>query len=158
MIIDRRAADAFYRVSFGAFAYAAYPELNPNAPLVPNWHIDLFCHHLRELGRSLDKDGVADVEWQSISNRLVINLPPRSLKSFLVTVAWVAWCLGRNPSLQIICASYAEDLANKFSRDCRALIDSQFYKRIFPERALIPKNRPRPNSKPPDAAPELRRR
>jgi predicted phage terminase large subunit-like protein len=139
MKIDRLAADAFYRVSFGAFAYAAYPELNPNAPLVPNWHIDSICHHLQELGRSLDKDGSLDVEQQTISNRLVINLPPRSLKSFLVSVAWVAWCLGRNPSLYIICASYAEDLANKFSRDCRALIDSQFYKRVFPRTRINPR-------------------
>ena len=68
-----------------------------------------------------------------ISKRLVINLPPRSLKSFLVSVAWVAWSLGRNPSLQIVCASYAEELANKFSRDCRALMESSFYKRLFPQ-------------------------
>src|SRR5262249_39297814 len=70
--------------------------------------------------------------------RLIANLPPRSLKSYLVSVAWVAWLLGRKPSLQIICASYSEELAHKFSRDCRALIESRFYKRVFPTR-LNPK-------------------
>jgi hypothetical protein len=51
MTVDRRAADALYRVSYGAFAYAAYAELNPNAPLIPNWHIDCICHHLQAMGR-----------------------------------------------------------------------------------------------------------
>jgi hypothetical protein len=75
----------------------------------------------------------------NISKRLVVNLPPRSLKSFLVSVAWVAWCLGRNPSLQIVCASYAEELANKFSRDCRALMESPFYKRLFTQTRINPR-------------------
>jgi hypothetical protein len=55
-----------------------------------------------------------------------------------VSVAWVAWLLGRKPSLRIICASYSEELAHKFSRDCRALMESRFYKRVFPTR-LNPK-------------------
>ena len=44
MKFDRRTADALYRVSFGAFAYAAYAALYPNSPLVPNWHIKCICH------------------------------------------------------------------------------------------------------------------
>ena len=63
---------------------------------------------------------------------LIVNLPPRSLKSYLVSVAWVAWLLGRKASFRIICASYSEELAHKFSRDCRALMESRFYKRVFP--------------------------
>jgi predicted phage terminase large subunit-like protein len=73
------------------------------------------------------------------ARRLVLNQPPRSLKSFITSVALPAWMLGQNPSSRIICASYSEDLANKFSRDCRALIDSPFYKRIFPRTRLNPK-------------------
>ena len=119
MIIDRRTADAIYRVNFGAFAYAAYEVVHPGEPLCPNWHIDCLCHHL------------AEMESGQIPNRLVINLPPRSLKSYLGSVAWVAWMLGRKPGLRIICASYSEELAHKFSRDCRALMESTFYKRVF---------------------------
>src|SRR6516162_2370125 len=126
MKFDRRIADALYRVSFGAFAYAAYEVLHPNKPLVPNWHIDCICHHL------------AAMEAEHLPARLIVNLPPRSLKSYLVSVAWVAWLLGRKPSLRIICASYSEELAHKFSRDCRALMESRFYKRVFPTR-LNPK-------------------
>src|SRR6516162_11743347 len=46
MKFDRRTADALYRVSFGAFAYAPYAVLYPNRPLVPNWHIKCICHRL----------------------------------------------------------------------------------------------------------------
>jgi hypothetical protein len=78
------------------------------------------------------------MEARRLPARLIVNLPPRSLKSYLVSVAWVAWLLGRKPSLRIICASYSEELAHKFSRDCRALMESRFYKRVFPTR-LNPK-------------------
>jgi predicted phage terminase large subunit-like protein len=131
MKFDRRTADALYWVSFGAFAYAAYTALYPNRPLVPNWHIRCICHHLQEMSRQLEMGRSLAIETRAVSNDLVINLPPRSLKSFLISVAWVAWMLGRNPDLQIICASYSEDLSHKFSRDCRALIESRFYKRVF---------------------------
>lgn len=139
MTADRRAADALYRISFGAFAYAAWVNLNPNAPLIPNWHIDCICHHLQEMEGLLKSEGEPKTTPSNILNRLVINLPPRSLKSFLVSVAWVAWCLGRDPSLQIVCASYAEELAHKFSRDCRALMETAFYKRVFPRTRINPK-------------------
>jgi predicted phage terminase large subunit-like protein len=125
--LDRKAADAFYRNHFGAFVYAAFGVVNPGLRLRPNWHIDCVCHHLQMMvtGRT--------------AKRLVLNQPPRSLKSFITSVALPAWLLGRNPSSRIICASYSEDLANKFSRDCRALIDSPFYKRVFPGTRLNPK-------------------
>jgi predicted phage terminase large subunit-like protein len=131
MKFDRRTADALYRVSFGAFAYAAYAVLCPNRPLVPNWHIKCICHRLEEMSRQLETGRSGKLATRAVSNDLVTNLPPRSLKSFLASIAWVAWMLGRNPDLQIICASYSEDLAHKFSRDCRALIESRFYKRVF---------------------------
>jgi hypothetical protein len=66
---DRRAADAFYRMSFGAFAYAAYAELNPNAPLIPNWHIDCICHHLQEMGHLLERERSTEIDRQNIHPR-----------------------------------------------------------------------------------------
>ena len=125
--LGRKAADTLYRNHFGAFVYAAFEVVNPGLKLRPNWHIDCVCHHLQLMvtGRN--------------ARRLVLNQPPRSLKSFITSVALPAWLLGRNPSSRIICASYSVDLANKFSRDCRSLMDSPFYKRIFPRTRLNPK-------------------
>jgi hypothetical protein len=39
--------------------------------------------------------------------RLIINLPARHLKSLLASIAFPAWCLGHDPSVQILCVSYA---------------------------------------------------
>jgi predicted phage terminase large subunit-like protein len=122
MSVNRKIVDALYRLNFGAFAYAAYEIVHPHEPLSPNWHIDCICHHLAEMAAG------------RLPGRLVMNLSPRSLKSYLVSVAWVAWLLGRDPSLRIICASYSEEPANKFSRDCRTLVESKFFKGIFPTR------------------------
>ena len=71
--------------------------------------------------------------------RLILNLPPRTLKSFIASVALPAWLLGRNPSTRIICASYSDELSTKFSRDCRALLETPFYKRVFPGTKLNPR-------------------
>jgi predicted phage terminase large subunit-like protein len=66
--------------------------------------------------------------------RLIINLPPRHLKSLLASIAFPAWCLGHDPSAQILCVSYAQDLADKLARDCRGITTSPWYRRIFPTR------------------------
>jgi hypothetical protein len=66
--------------------------------------------------------------------RLIINLPPRSLKSHCASIAFPAWLLGHDPTLQIICASYGQDLADKLARDTRTLMLSPWYQNIFPTR------------------------
>jgi hypothetical protein len=52
----------------------------------------------------------------------------------LASVAFPAWCLGHRPSAQILCVSYAQDLADKLSRDCRRIVISDWYRRLFPTR------------------------
>src|SRR5262245_45908034 len=127
MKTERQMADAVYRNTFGAFCHAAFEVLNPAQRLVPNWHIDAVCYAIEQL-----------VAGES-EKRLVLNQPPRTLKSYIVSVCLPAWVLGRNPGARIICASYSEDLARKFSRDCRALMESAIYRRIFPRTRLNPK-------------------
>ncbi len=127
MNLDRDLANAVYRTDFGAFTYRAFVAINPGQRLTPNWHIDAICYHLQ-----LMVNGEA-------RKRLVLNLPPRTLKSFIVSVALPAWLLGRAPSTRIICASYSDELAAKFSRDCRALLETPFYKSVFPGTRLNPK-------------------
>jgi predicted phage terminase large subunit-like protein len=61
-------------------------------------------------------------------------VPPRYLKSLLASVAFPAWCLGRQPGTQILCVSYAQDLADKLARDCRRIVMSGWYQRAFPTR------------------------
>jgi hypothetical protein len=58
--------------------------------------------------------------------RLIINLPPRHLKSRMASVAFQAWCLGHRPDIQILCVGYAQDFADKLSRNCRRIVASDW--------------------------------
>jgi predicted phage terminase large subunit-like protein len=59
-------------------------------------------------------------------------VPPRYLKSICASVAFPAWVLGQDPSRRIVCASYSENLAGKHAGDCRAIMECDWYRRIFP--------------------------
>jgi len=103
------------------FIERSFYELNPQTRFVANWHIDVIASKLEQCR-------------QGKIRRFIVNLPPRSLKSHAISVAFPAWVLGHSPSAQIICASYGQDLAEKHARDCRNLMMSEFYKRCFPTR------------------------
>lgn len=111
--------DAAARADFGIFAERIFPLINGGDSMAYNWHIDAIAHDLDlvRLGKSL---------------RLIINLPPRNLKSILVSVAWVAWRLGHDPRLNFVCVSYSNELSSKHARDCRAIMQSALYRRLFP--------------------------
>lgn len=115
---DNRLLDARRRTSFAAFARAAFHIFAPGERLVWNWHLDAICHEL-------------ELVLAGATTRLIIEVPPRSLKSFLVSVALPAFRLGRDPTAKIIAASYSLDLAVKLSNDCRALIASPWYRSLF---------------------------
>lgn len=64
--------------------------------------------------------------------RLIINLPPRHLKSVLTSVVFVAWLLGRNPKQRIAVISHSQALASDLATKTLQLINSEFYQRAFP--------------------------
>ena len=113
--------DALLRQDFETFAARCFHDLNPQTQFSPNWHIEVIAAKLMAVR-------------QGKLRRLIINLPPRSLKSLLASVAFPAWYLGHDPSAQLLCVSYAQDLADKLARDCRGIMMSQWYRRIFPTR------------------------
>jgi predicted phage terminase large subunit-like protein len=113
--------DAVLRSDLSFFAQRCFAELNPQAAFAMNWHIDVIAAKLTAV-------------WQGKIRRLIINLPPRHLKSLMASIAFPAWCLGHNPSAQILCVSYAQELADKLARDCRAIMMSAWYRRLFPTR------------------------
>lgn len=109
------------RKDLRAFIYRSFCQLNPTTKYLDNWHI-------AEMASSLEGSR------RGSTRRLIINLPPRNLKSHAVSVAFPAWILGHNPSAQIICASYAQELATKLAIDCRSVMTSRWYQRLFPTR------------------------
>jgi len=109
------------RRDFSTFIEASFRELNPDTQFLANWHIDAIASELERCLRGKTK-------------RVIINVPPRSLKSHCASVAFPAWLLGHKPSAQIICASYGQDLADKLALDCRTLMNSDWYRKVFPTR------------------------
>ncbi len=112
---------AFLRQDFATFAARCFHELNPQTELAMNWHLEVIAAKLTAVRQGRIK-------------RLIINLPPRHLKSLMASIAFPAWCLGQDPSAQILCVSYAQDLADKLARDCRGIMMSPWYRKLFPTR------------------------
>jgi predicted phage terminase large subunit-like protein len=106
------------RSDLNSFIERTFVELNPETVFLSSPYLELLAAKLECCHRGSVR-------------RLIVNLPPRSLKSHSVSVAFTAWVLGHNPASQIICASYGQDLADKHARDCRTLMLSSFYRDLF---------------------------
>jgi predicted phage terminase large subunit-like protein len=119
--LTQREEDAQLRLDFAAFAQRCFRELNPLTAFAMNWHVEVMAAKLTAV-------------YQGKIRRLIVNVPPRYLKSLLGSVAFPAWCLGREPGKQILCVSYAQDLADKLARDCRRIMMCDWYQRAFPTR------------------------
>lgn len=118
-----RLFQAILRQDFNSFIEKVFNELNPGIEYEHNWHIDFLADHLTDLN----------------AKRLIINVPPRSLKSIITSVALPAFILGQDPSKRIIAASFARSLALKHSLDTRFIMESNWYRSLFPSTILSKK-------------------
>jgi hypothetical protein len=125
MVSEERKFQALLRSDFRVFVHKVFTTLSPGRTYVPGWHIDAIAGRLE-----LVRHGEV--------RRLIINMPPRSLKSIAGSVAFPAFILGHNPSRRIICVSYSGDLAKKHSNDFRAVIESPWYRTAFPATRIGP--------------------
>lgn len=127
MTRDQELFRAVMRNDLASFARRAIDEIMPGLTLEWNWHLDLIADRLTRL---------ADGEI----SRLLICVSPRSLKSLLCSVVYPAWLMARNDAERLLCISYAQPLAEDFARQCRQLMNSQFYCSTF-ETRLSPDRR-----------------
>ena len=110
---------ALYRSNFPAFLKFAFRELNPNQQLIDTWHIDVLAGYLERVAKGE-------------ITRLVINLPPRSLKSLAASIALPVWMHGRNPGLKIMSIAGSRELAGDFERATQDLIKAPRCQALFP--------------------------
>ena len=116
---DQDFLTAALRNDFPTFLHRCVLTLNPGAPFLPNWHLDAIAYQLERVRRG-------EV------TRVILNLPPRSLKSIMVSVAFPAFLLGHNPRRKIFGISYSNDLAAKHASDFLSIVQSRWYGRTFP--------------------------
>lgn len=110
---------ALYRSNFAAFMRFAFRELHPNQPLVDTWHIDVLADTFERVANGEIK-------------RLIINLPPRCLKSHAASIALPVWMHGRNPALKIMSIAGSKELAGDFERGTRELMNAPRCRAVFP--------------------------
>lgn len=109
------------RRSLAEFAKEAWHVLEPATPLRWGWALDAICEHLEAVSRGEIK-------------RLLMNVPPGSMKSLLTGVIWPAWewgPLGR-PQTRYLATAHKQDLAVRDNMKCRRLIQSDWFQERWP--------------------------
>ncbi|MBH5401182.1 phage terminase large subunit [Bradyrhizobium sp. CNPSo 4010] len=114
---------ALLRTDFRSFVWKCFNTISRDATYVDNWHIESLAYHLQQV-------------QQGKIQRLLVNMPPRALKSICVSVAYTAWLLGHNPECRIVVVSYSNELALELHRQFKMVIDSDWYQRTFPAMRL----------------------
>ena len=104
--------------SLKEFTKSSWPTIEPGREFYDNWHIDAISEHLQAVVEG-------DIK------RLIINIPPRHMKSISVAVALPAWTWTIQPEKRFLFASYASSLSVRDSVKCRRLISSQWYQNHF---------------------------
>ena len=110
---------ALVATEFSVFMQQAFHTIYPNKEYLNNWHIDAIIYCL-------------ELSIKGDMPRLIINMPPRHLKSFIASVALPAYILSHDPTAKIICISYSDELAKTLARDFRRIIESEWYRKLFP--------------------------
>jgi predicted phage terminase large subunit-like protein len=123
---EARLLEALLRQKLGAFAERSFNELMPAMRFCHNWHLEALAYHLEEVAAGRCR-------------RLLITLPPRSLKSLYASIAFPAWLLGRDPHRRIVCVSYAADLAVAHANSFRSLVNAPWYRALFPGMRIDPR-------------------
>ena len=116
--IDAYDFGALMRLDLYTFIQRSFLVLNPQTAFLHNWHLQLIAAKLEACRKGKIK-------------RLIVNLPPRNMKSIAASVAFAAWVLGHDPSTRIICASYGQDLSAKHALDTRIVMEDPFYREVF---------------------------
>lgn len=134
-LFDLDRADA--EDSLVTFVQQAWHVIEPGQPYIHGWHVDFIAEHLEAI-----TDGV-ELEDGTPYNRLLINIPPGTMKSLIVNVFWPAWEWGpRNmPHLRYVCAAHkVENLSARDSRRMRQLITSEWYQERWGDRVRLAKD------------------
>lgn len=116
--LEREQYKRLLQKSLFAFTREYWRVIEPNSRFVDGWHIRAICEHLEAVER---------FEIQKI----IFNMPPRHMKSILISVMFSAWAWARDPVKRLIYASYAQELSTRDSIKTRAIIQSPEYQTMF---------------------------
>lgn len=116
LALQSRARDKA-RASLRSFTRQAWEIVEPNTPLIWNWHLDVICEVL------------TDVRYKRIK-RLIINQPPGTMKSMSL-VMWAAWIWATEPGKKFLTASYTDHNTIRDNLRVRSIVTSDWFKQNF---------------------------
>lgn len=124
-LLDIERADC--EASLSEFIRQAWHVVEPAQEYIHGWHVDVLCEHLEAITDGVEVNGKP-------YNRLLINIPPGTMKSLTVNVFWPAWEWGpcNMPHMRYVCASHNQDNAIRDSNKMRNLITSDWYQKRWP--------------------------
>jgi hypothetical protein len=120
---DWEALVTLARADFWCFVELMFQVLYPGQKLIYAPYLELIATVLMRVDQGLRRN-------------VIINLPPRHMKSALASVLYPAWRLGREPNTKFICISYGDDLAHDLSAQTRKVMRCGLFRRIFPNTIL----------------------
>lgn len=123
MPFDLQTYRAVMKNDLQAFLEGAFPIVDSRWELVVAPYLEYLVSELTDVA-------------QGRQTRLIVNLPPRHLKSVLTSIVLVAWILGRDPSRRIAVISHSQALAADLASKTAQLMASEFYQRVFPNLRL----------------------
>ena len=112
------------RLGLKEFVQAAWPILEPVTKFQDNWHLDVICEYL-----TLIRDDKFKAKFPPASEGIIFNVPPRTMKSLLISVFFPAWVWTTHPWRRFMFVSYSEKLSTQHSIYRRAVMESDWYRR-----------------------------
>ena len=103
----------------------SWNEVN-GQPFIDNWHIRLICGELEKVAERVGNRQKKEYD-------LLINVPPGSTKTRLISIVFPIWCWTRWHWMQFIAASYSSDLSLEIAEHSRNLIRSARFREVYPE-------------------------
>lgn len=116
-----------YARSFRRFVRSAWAHVEPGTPFTDGWHIGAIAEHLEAVSKGQIR-------------RIIINIPPRHMKSNLISVMWPAWDWINRPSRRFFTSSYAIELSRRDAVRSRHLIQSPWYQERWADRFQLTKD------------------
>lgn len=125
MGINQEQFDALCRQKLNVFTVKSLQVTEPSTQYKHNWHIDCVSEHLQAV-------------WENEIDRLIINIPPRSLKTHSASVAFPAWGFNQDPSVKFLLTSFKFSLAKGMTRRTRSILTSPWYQNLCPHVHISP--------------------
>ncbi|MEM9244436.1 MAG: hypothetical protein AAGA67_01630 [Cyanobacteria bacterium P01_F01_bin.153] len=116
--------------SLAEFLQMAWAEMEPETALDWNWHLDAICLHVENVLMDWRKHRL-DPTYVQRSTNLLINVPPGSMKSRIVSVCAPAWFWLIEPTWTSLFLSANPRVAARDAFICRDLLRSQWYRQTF---------------------------